>query len=420
MKKLITKTLIYYAVIALTLLLCISPFFYWLTLQLYTDDVDEALYLRRDEFFHYQQASLTLEDIADWNRFNRDTQLLPDSLGQSHSGIVDEFFYDTLSVEWEPYRSLYVPIRIEKKPFTLMIRQNLVESEDIIGNTALLFLLTFLVLLSGFMLVSTLVSRHLWRPFDKTLEQLKHFNLNAPPPTFDKPQVREFAQLNEVLQQLVDVNVEIFRLQKEFTENASHELKTPIAVFQSKLDLLIQSPDLTVEQSQIVEQLYQAISRVSKINKNLILLARMDNMNSLNPVEVSLAEMLKEILPLFSEQLYEKKIQLEDGIEYQLTVSANRTLLEVMVSNLIQNAIRHNIEGGTLSIRLSAGKLVISNSSQGAELEKEVIFRRFSKAGNHPHSTGLGLAIVKKIADLHGWQIHYKYSSGLHSFSIQF
>lgn len=72
-------------------------------------------------------------------------------------------------------------------------------------------------------------------------------------------------------------SLDSYRVQKEFTENASHELQTPLAIFQSKLDLLLQQQELTESQAEIIQDLYQMTSRISRLNRNLLLLAKIDN-----------------------------------------------------------------------------------------------------------------------------------------------
>ncbi|MEJ7830264.1 MAG: hypothetical protein WKF91_18790 [Segetibacter sp.] len=148
MNRLLNRTLINYTFFATLILILSSPFFYWMMEKLYLDDVDEAILLRKKEFLINNRASLKTDDVSIWNRFNRDTRLLPDTITtKPKDHIIQETFYDAMTPEWEPYRVLYTNVIIEQKPYVLMIRLNLVESEDLIKNVdmALLWSLIYFI-----------------------------------------------------------------------------------------------------------------------------------------------------------------------------------------------------------------------------------------------------------------------------------
>ncbi len=140
MNRLLNRTLINYTFFATLILILSSPFFYWMMDKLYLDDVDEAILLRKKEFLINNRASLKTDDVSIWNRFNRDTRLLPDTITtKPKDHIIQETFYDAMTPEWEPYRVLYTNVSIEQKPYVLMIRLNLVESEDLIKTLTWLY-----------------------------------------------------------------------------------------------------------------------------------------------------------------------------------------------------------------------------------------------------------------------------------------
>lgn len=421
MKSLISRTMLYYAIFSLVGLLLLVPVFYLTLINLYIHDVDEALQLRKDEFENYQLPTISAADIADWNRFNRDTQILPDALDESKLGIVEELFYDTLSVEWEPYRSLYTPFSLEGQDYVLMMRQNLVETEDIVGTIALLFFVIFLVLVSGFLLISRKVSSRLWQPFHRTLTQLTSYKIDEGKVLeFQDSTTTEFQQLNETLSLLIKENSQAYLTQKEFTENASHELQTPLAIFQSKLDLLLQTDQLTENQAQLVDQLYSATARISRINKNLILLGKIDNHQFEETESINIRQCLEVCLINFTEQVDQSGITLDTKIEGDTCLTANRGLIEILINNLLINSLRHNISEGNISVKLQGEKLTISNSGIPSTLDPSALFKRFSKGSKNTQSSGLGLAITKRIADRYQWRIDYHFENDHHLFSVEF
>ncbi len=421
MKKLVNQTLLYYSILAFVLLLISAPVFYWFSEKLYVEDVDEAIMLRKEEFFQNSLRNLKKNDIPTWNRFNRDTYILPDTVKQIKSKIIQQQFYDTLDHEWEPYRVIYCDIKIEDGNYVLMKRLDLVESEDLIRTTGFLYLTILFVLLSSFILVSKIVSSRLWKPFYQTLSQIEKFNIEEHLlPKFTSSTTKEFEQLNSVIQKLIEQNIKAFQQQKEFTENAAHELQTPLAIFQSKLDMLLQHPSLTEDQALIIQQLYEAVSRLSRVNKNLLLLAKIENDQFSEKENFEVTSIIKAVLPYFEEQAEDKKLQVQTDFNEPITIQANKGLTEILINNLLLNAVRHNVENGRLRIQTVNRQLIISNTGNNEALNPHSIFRRFAKFSEDSHSSGLGLAIVKKIADLNGWALSYSFNENLHIFSLQF
>lgn len=421
MNRLLNKTMLYYAFFAVILLLLSGPLFYSLSEKLYLDDVDEAILLRKKEFYSGHLHALKAAEIPTWNKFNRDIHILPDTVNNVKEKIFQQVFYDSLANEWEPYRILYSNVSIEGKPYTLMIRLNLVESQDLIETTALLYLIILGVLLAGFLVISKLVSNRLWQPFHDTLSQIAHFNIDANEmPAFPKTSTKEFLQLNAALERLIRHNLVAYQTQKEFTQNAAHELQTPLAIFQSKLDLLLQNSSLTQQQADILQSLYEAASRLSRITKNLLLLAKIENSQFSETTQFELKELLHHLLPCFGEQAESKQLIITQDIANSLPVRANRGLVEIMISNLLLNAIRHNVHQGKVSIYISPRQFTVVNTAPGDALDAAALFKRFGKIAVHPHGSGLGLAIVKQICERYGWKVNYDFKDHLHVFSIDF
>lgn len=421
MKKLLNRTLLYYALSAFFLLLISAPVYYWFSEKLYIDDVDEAILLRKEEFFKNSLNTLKESDIPTWNRFNRDTYILPDTVSQVKETIIQQTFLDTLDNEWEPYRVLYAKIKIEGHNYILMKRLDLVESEDLVQTTGVLYLIILIVLLSGFIIVSKIISSRLWKPFYQSLSLIERFNIEKLKiPEFEDTKTKEFQQLNKALQNLIAQNVVAFQAQKEFTENAAHELQTPLAVFQSKLDLLLQNTSLTEQQATIIQQLYEAVSKLSRLNKNLLLLAKIENNQFTEKENISVAELVKEVLPYFSEQAEDKHIHIKSDLQQDIKVNAIAGLTEILVNNLLLNAISHNVDKGTIHIQIHGNVLSVSNTGSKESLQPGKLFSRFSKGSANKQSSGLGLAIVKKIADINKWTVDYTFQNDCHTFSVKF
>lgn len=422
MNKLLNRTLLYYTVFASIILLLSSPLFYFMMEKLYIDDVDEAIMLRKKEFLLKSRATLQTADINVWNRFNRDTRILADTIStKPKDKIIQEVFYDEMTPEWEPYRVLYTNVVIQKQRYVLMIRLNLVESQDLIRTLTWLYCFVLFTLLIVIFFVTRFISNRLWKPFHDTLHKIRQFNIeHSSLPDFAKTPIIEFRQLNKGLSELIKNNLKAYQNQKEFTENAAHELQTPLAVFQSKLDMLLQEPSLNNNQAIILQSLYDASSRLSRVNKNLLLLAKIENNQFTLWEPVDTKTLIEEVLPYFTEQSLSRNLTIDANITDAPTVNAAKSLAEIMINNLILNAITHNRMNGSISIKATENEITIRNTSDQPQLNTENLFKRFGKISRASHNSGLGLAIIKQICQLYSWKVSYQYHLGRHCFSIIF
>lgn len=419
-KKLLHKSSKAYMVFAIFILCVFAPAFYFVTKQLYINDADEALILRKNEFLKFYAPTLKESEIPMWNRFNRDIKI-------KEAGTIsgDTFFYthyfDTLANEIEPYRELNATVHIEGKPYVYSARINLVETEDLIKSIALLFLVITSLLLGGLLIINKILSSILWKPFYDTLAQVEKFEIDKyKEPKFIKTNIEEFNRLNQSIEKLIKRNITIYQSQREFIENAAHELQTPLAIFQANIETLIQSGEFTKSQYNILNTLNENIARLSRINKNLLLLSKIDNEVYFEKSKINIQELVDKLFEFFSEQAITKNITIHKNIKKPIYVSANPVLTELLISNLFLNAIKHNKVGGKIILESSNHSITISNTSNFDVLQEEKLFSRFSKQNVSEHGTGLGLAIVKKIADLNKWPIKYSYENSLHSFTIFF
>lgn len=290
---------------------------------------------------------------------------------------------------------------------------------DIIMGIVIQFGLITLVLCVSLIFMLRIISKRIWTPFNNTLLQLQEFNLEQGTlPSFDNSDIKEFSLLNAALTSLIKNNLKSYKSQKEFTENASHELQTPLAVIRGKLDLLLQEPDMTKNQAELVQSIYDVSNRLARLNNSLLLLTRIDNHQYTQVELVNVSDLLKNILSRFAD--LKQNVNIHQNIETNLTVKCNQILLESMLNNLIINALKYNKVNGDIDIILSNRALIVSNTSNQTKLDEKLIFNRFYRPSEKVKGNGLGLAIVKAICDFHGWDINYNYSEMCHNFIIKF
>jgi len=419
-KRLLHKTSRAYLIFAVLILIISAPLFYFLTEKLFVDDADEALIIRKNDFLHFTVSQLKETDIAVWNKFNRDTKI-KDAHPLMEDTIFYTFYYDTLNAENEPYRELNLPISIEGKPYTYSARINLVETDDLMKSIALLFFIIISLLLVGLLLINKRLSLNLWKPFYETLNQIEQFEIDkSNQPKLSETNIEEFNRLNQSIEKLIEKNTSIYNNQREFIENAAHELQTPLAIFQAKIDTLIQGAAFTEQQNEILSSLNDSVSRLTRLNKNLLLLSKIENDNYNEKQAISLNEAIEKHFDFFAEQAKAKNLTIKRVLDETVSINSNPVLTEILISNLFLNAIRHNVSNGQIIVTLSSHSLTFSNTGQPQPLVADKLFSRFSKSNPSEQGNGLGLAIIKKIADLNNWTITYSFSNNLHSFSVTF
>lgn len=419
-KKLLQKTLNYYFIYALVILITIGPAFYIVSNILYEDDANEDLYSIKKQFDKFTKDDLTIKDITLWNKFNRDVNLEKFN-GIQKDSLFYHSYYDALNKENEPFRVLNSPVKIEGKWFTFSAKINMVEKENLIGSTVFLFIILLVLLIIGFFIITKIISQKLWQPFYTALDKMEQFEIDKSTSVkLITSTTEEFNRLNNAIDSLIHKNSSIYQSQREFIENAAHELQTPIAIFKGKLENILQRRDLNSEQFKLIDDLNNTTTRLVKLNKNLLVLSKIDS-NSYNEVEkIKLNEIIGNQLAFFSEQALSKKISITTELANDVVIDSNHFLAEMLISNLFLNTINHNELNGQIIVKLTNDSITFSNTGTLLPLQTEKMFERFSKSNPTSQGNGLGLSIIKKIVDTNHWKINYHFINRMHTFEIVF
>lgn len=279
---------------------------------------------------------------------------------------------------------------------------------------ALLAILVFTLFLTNRYLLDGL-----WKPFYGTLREIKEFNIADVPRFNGQPsKVEEFNELNSAINEMSLRVKDDYLSLKEFTENASHEMMTPLAVVTTKLDTLIQDETLGPEQLSQITDIYASINKSTRLNQALILLAKLENKVITDAEAIVLESAIESKAMQFQELLQAKNISLNLQLTHK-TFEASKYLIDILLNNFFSNAIRHNYEGGTIEVMLSEKELCFKNTGAPEDLAQQHIFERFKK-GKESQGMGLGLTLVKNICQLYRLGISYSYVNGMHIFSVKF
>lgn len=327
-------------------------------------------------------------------------------------------YYNPKEQENEPGRSLITVVRLDNKAIEVTITKSRVESEDLVRIILLITVGITVVLLLSLLLINRFILNRLWRPFYSILNRMKSFEVTRMDTIEHEPtKIDEFNELNKSVNAMAEKVRQDYKELKSFTDNASHEMMTPLAVINSKLDSLLQTESFTAQQGALLEDIYHATGRLSRLHQSLLLLAKIENNLIPDFQNIELKEMIAGKSRQFQELLEKDDLVLTEELA-PVEVKMSRYLADILLNNLFSNAVRHNVTGGHIFIKLDQRTLTISNSGKHRQVQTK-IFDRFSKAVDS-EGMGLGLAITKQICNLYGFRIDYQEENGEHVFSIYF
>lgn len=427
MSKLLDKPLKYFSIYALVILLLSVPVYYYIVDYIWLNELDEhneiTLKKIKKNLSEHPQLESADSLIQIWNNIMPGIEFgqYRRFEGQSDSTFT-LFKPSTYSnpQESDRFRLLTSPVQIGNKIYKISIETNVEEADETILGIGFVTLIFFVFLVLGFLLLNRKISKIIWQPFYNTLERIRQFNIETHETIgFDKVPIEEFEELNHSLEKLISQNVESYKQQRRFVENASHELQTPIAILKAKIDQWYQNDKLLAAMGPELAELNVPLNRIIRINKNLLLLAKIENNQFADEVSLDVSASLEELLDYFTEIAHANNNILHTEIEANCMVQCNKFLFESMVSNLMTNAVKHGKKGETVDISLKSGTLTVKNYGDEA-LNTETIFKRFSIHSKQNTNSGLGLAIVKEICNKYNWQVYYHFGKNQHQFSVNF
>lgn len=337
----------------------------------------------------------------------------------------DQFYDSTIYVELEhenePVRVMRTAFRMPDGQFhelTLML--STLERDDLIEAIFWYISALFLLFLICTSIGIRLVLKSVFRPLQKLLQWLNHIHPGQTVPPLDNPtRIREFQQLSKAAVEMGNRGHRAYEEQKQFIENASHELQTPLAIIRSKVELLAESEGLSEQQMCELDAIYTTLNRTVKLNKSLLLLSRIENGQYAETEDIVVDKLLDELLPGLMDIYAHKHIRLtrQQG-KQPFTVHGNPTLIQIMISNLLKNALLHSPEEGELKIITTPASLQISNNGKEALDQTRLFTRFYHGTRGKKESTGLGLAIARSAAISASLSLTYRWEKGMHTFSI--
>ena len=401
------------AIIIIFLVSIISSYF--LIRNVLQNEVDAVILRTQNRVENYVRQNDRIPEISSFNdqviRFEKGTASPKDSGFHSSTQYIPE------QKKYHVSRQLIFTLFIKKAPWKVMISQPLEGTRHLTILIVKIAIATISLTLLLLMLINRQVLSRTWGPFYQSLAMIRTFKVNDPVhPVFPDSPIEEFKLMNAHFTKAAENATRDYRNLKEFSENASHEIQTPLAIMRSNLDLLTQE-NMTEKQSELLQSVYSSVRKLSRLQQSLLLLTKIDNRQFGQIRDIRIDLVLRDKIQQFQELFHPK--QLHDSFEGMATlIPANKELLDILLDNLFSNAIRHNITNGAIHVECKEKSLVISNTGIDQPLDPDRIFRRFYKNSSQSENSGLGLSIIKQICETTSLQVQYEFENGWHRFRI--
>ena len=410
------------SVLLLLLLALWGTLFYYAIIREVVDETDDTL---RNYAHLLVKKALHDPSVLDTNgnlMSFYDFRPISEAEGNNYRDIFyDSTIYVEIEDENEPVRVMKTAFRMSDGQFyelTLMI--SILERDDMVR--AIFWYLGALFML--FIICTSIgiqrVLKGVFRPLHKLLYWLHSFHPGQEVPALDNPtHIREFQQLSDAAVSMGNRSYKAYTEQKQFIENASHELQTPLAIVRGKVELLAESENLQEWQMKELGDIYATLGRAVKLNKSLLLLSRIENGQYAEVERVSVDEVVDKLLPDLLDIYENKQIQLvRKRDEQPLLIQCNQMLAQILITNLLKNALVHNVEKGELHVITSPKSMTVKNTGT-VPLDDSRLFHRFYRGSGDKHdSTGLGLAIAHSIAQSASLSLTYEWHDGMHCFIL--
>ncbi len=396
--------------------------FYFVIIGEVYDEIDDNLKEYSESIISRFNSGEDLPNRNNGTNNSYHVELISDSyidIDQS-SLFLEDMVYIEAKGETEPARIFKTIFRSDSgKTYRLIVYTPSIEHEDLLESILLSVVSLFFLLLIVIIVINIWVYKSSMSPMYKILQWLKEYQLGGASGRLDnETDISEFQKLNDAINTNIERIEKNYITQKEFIANASHELQTPLAICKIRLDALLDSPLGEKQLGEIVKT-QQTIDYMTRLNKTLLLLSKIENNQFVEKEMVDFSSMLESLISDFKEIYQSQHIDVQVESNAMLSVNMNHTLAKTLAINILKNAFVHNVNNGSVNVKIDSHSLTIENSGS-KELDPSSIFERFYQGAKKENSTGLGLAIVHSICSENNFDVRYKFVEDKHQFSVIF
>lgn len=396
--------------------------FYAYILDEVYDNVDDGLKNQKIEILRAVYEDPALLQITEYGVNQFIIKEIPEKAFDKKNYFENELMFMPYDDEMEPYRILTTHFYADDgKAYELKIRTSTVEEDDLLLDLATALGVLYIFIILSILLINHFVLNKALSPFQKILRHLQQYKFGEVD-TYRSvdSKVKEFELLNKEVISMIERNEKIFDEQKQFIENAAHELQTPLAITANKLELIMEDESLSEDLIVQLAETKDSLRRMINLNKSLLMMSRIENMQYREVIEVNFNELTDELVQEAEDFVSFKEINLNVSTSGTFVYLCNRELARILLSNMIRNAIKYTPKKGSIVIHVDNDIWCIRNTSLGIPLPEETIFKRFKKGQQDQSSNGLGLAIVSSIIKIYPeLSVKYDFYEEMHIFSIK-
>ncbi len=322
--------------------------------------------------------------------------------------------------EMREIRQLQFHLQVGNRHYLVKVNKSQAETEDLLQLIAILaFGMIALLLVLNFFVNRKLVNK-LFKPFQQTITAIREYKIGQSQPLqLPGSPITEIHLLNGSLNEMSQRIYTEYRSLKSFTENAAHEMQTPLAVIRSSIESMIQQNNLDELGVQQLMAIDDNMQKLIKLHQSLLLLAKIENNQFALNETVHLDQIIRNKCEEKAAFIEARQLTIQRQL-VPVTVLFHQQLTEILINNLLNNAIRYTAQNGQIAIVLTANSFTIRNTATQGSLDTEKVFKRFYRPQQQTEGTGLGLAIVHEICRLAEWHIQYTFEQNEHCFIIQF
>jgi signal transduction histidine kinase len=355
--------------------------------------------VRNDATETYSSFSTLHSEFLQLSRLPKNT-LINKTIFITEPRIIEE--------ERNDYMILQYDFIYEKTAYRLEIGNSLSEIRELTFTIRFFILIVLFIILAVTFLMDTFYIEYLLKPFNKIIDtKIRRVN---EPDTFDHTPIKthstDFQELDSVLNQMMDRISELFNKERQFIANVSHELLTPIALLKNKFENLLQNDSLDDNAIDKIASSLRTLDMLKKVINNLLLISRIENNQYEANETIDFEELLYNLHEDLKDRIDEKELTIRIKLHYNFLFIGNKTLIHILLYNLMVNAIKYNRKNGSITISDGFLKekyyLSISDTGTGMNTSQvSQIFNRFTRINADQEGQGLGLAIVDSIAHFH-------------------
>jgi signal transduction histidine kinase len=331
----------------------------------------------------------------------------------------DTLMFDRKDEQYKTFRYLQFETAWDGRDYQIKIFKSTNPTDLLVERVTLMMTLMVILFLGGIFILNRFIFASLWKDFFEAIDKLKQFETTKEPVVLGEQDIEEFDELKRALEDMTGRLARDYRELKEYTDHTTHELQTPLAVIKSKAELLIQSKNLGAEEMKCLQAINASVQQLSRLNATLTLITRIENRQFTEKEKIKLNRLLDRHLELLEEHISLRGIKvIRKYSEKDSVLYMDQGLADLLVANLLKNAIVHNVEGGSIVLETRDDSLIIKNDGSPLQFSQEKLFTRFVRGSTKSANFGLGLSLVKKVCDTYNFSIEYSYDNQQHTFRL--